>query len=145
MLVSTAALLLQVGVVGSAVPEPLPDPRLLRGARGAQVRFESVRRMLLPRDRSYDGGSRVCDARIGRFCYWYDSSESTVVPEPARIVDARAKLLVVLDSAATAQPSEPWIAGQRVRYLIEAGRLEDAAAAARACRAQRWWCSSLEG
>ena len=145
MFLSTATLLLQIGVVGSAVSEPPPDPRVLRGARGAQIRFESVRRMLLPRDRSYDGGSRTCDARIGRFCYWYDSTEDKVVPEPPRIGDARAKLLAVLDSAAAVDPKEPWVAGQRVRYFIEAGRFEDAAVAARACRAERWWCASLEG
>ena len=38
-----------------------------------------------------------------------------------------------------------WIAGQRVRYLLEAGDEDGAVAAARACRAERWWCAALEG
>jgi len=42
-------------------------------------------------------------------------------------------------------PGDDWLAGQRVRYLVEAGRPADALAAARACRAERWWCEALEG
>jgi hypothetical protein len=35
--------------------------------------------------------------------------------------------------------------GQQVRYLIEAGRTDDAEAAAQACRAEPWWCAALQG
>ena len=102
MLVSTAALLLQL-----AAPVAAQDARLLRAARTAQMRFESTRRMLLPRDWSgaYSSGGR-CDARIGRFCYWYDSTESPPITEPREIADARAKLIAVLDTAAVREPGD---------------------------------------
>ena len=139
MLLSTAGVLLQL--LASASPQ---DARLLRDARTAQVRFESVRRMHLPRD--WHGGSGgACDARIGRYCYWYDSTETPPVPEPPRITEARDRLLSILDSSAARNPGDAWIAGQRTRYLIEAGRADEAAAVARACDAERWWCSALEG
>jgi hypothetical protein len=51
----------------------------------------------------------------------------------------------VLDSAAAALPGDEWLAGQRVRYLVEAGRAGEALAAAGFCRAVRWWCAALEG
>lgn len=139
MLLSTTALLLQL----LAAPAP-QDPRMLRDARAAQVRFEGLRRMHLPRDRSGSPGS-ACDARIGRFCYWYDSTEAPVVPEPRRISEARSSLLAFLDSASARNPSDGWLAGQRIRYLIEAGRSDAAVVAARACQAERWWCAALEG
>ena len=141
MLVSTAALLLQL-----TAPAASQDARLLRDARTAQVRFEATRRMHLPRDWSgaFSSSGR-CDARIGRYCYWYDSTESPALPEPTEIAVARAKLIAFLDSAAARQPEDGWVAGQRTRYLIEARRIEDAASAARECRAERWWCAALEG
>ena len=127
-------------------PASQTHERLLRDARSAQARFESFRRMRLPRDWSRGpGGSGACDTRIGRYCYWYDSTESPPVAEPSEIGDARAKLLAVLDSAAARSPEDAWLVGQRTRYLIEAGRPDDAATAARDCRAERWWCAALEG
>ena len=100
MLLSAAALLLQL-----AAPAAAQDARLLRDARSAQVRFEMTRRINLPRDWSgaFSSGGR-CDARIGRFCYWYDSTESPAVPEPKEIASARARLLDFLDSVATREP-----------------------------------------
>lgn len=139
MLLSAAPLLLQL----LATPAP-QDQRLLRDARAAQVRFESLRRTHLPRERHGGSGGR-CDAYIGRYCYWYDSIVTPPVPEPVRISEARGKLLAVLDSASVSNPDDGWLAGQRTRYLIEGGRLDEAVAAARACRAERWWCAALEG
>src|SRR6185503_17021854 len=86
-----------------------------------------------------------CDARIGRYCYWYDSTETPVVPEPREIGAARETLLAALDSAAARSPTAGWIAGQRTRYLLEAGRFGEAVDAARRCGAERWWCAALEG
>src|SRR5688500_5137559 len=114
------------------------DGRLLRDARRAQVRFETVRRAHLPRDRS-GGSPGRCDAQIGRYCYWYDSTRLTAVPEPRQITEARSALIGQLDSAAARNPADAWIAGQRVRYLIEGGRFQDAVSAARGCRADDWW------
>lgn len=120
------------------------DGRLLRDARKAQVRFETTRRAHLPRERS-GGSPGRCDAQIGRYCYWYDSTRPPVVPEPRQITDARAVLLGRLDSVARLSPADGWTAGQRVRYLIEGARFEDAVTAARSCEAERWWCAALEG
>ena len=143
MMLGSTALLLQL--LAATAPQ---DAKLLRDARAAQARFEQVRRMHLPRDRWGAGGAGGrCDAQIGRYCYWYGSTESPdePVPEPREIVDARNALIHFLDSAAVDHPSEGWLAGQRVRYLIEGGHPDDAADAALDCRAERWWCTALTG
>lgn len=142
MLLATLGLLAQMAVVPAA--EARADERAARDARSAQLRFERVRRSNLPR-KPYDGGGSRCDARIGRFCYWYDSTETDAEPEPDRIMRARLALLAVLDSVAERAPEDPWIAGQRVRYYVEAGRLDSALGVARSCRAADWWCASLAG
>lgn len=143
MLLSASALLLQL--LAPAPSQAQNEARTLRLARIEQQRFESLRRMRLPVEWNGASNSGRCDARIGRFCYWYDSTESRPVPEPRSIAEARAKLLAVLDSAAARSPADGWIAGQRVRYLMEAGRFDDAVAAARGCAAERWWCAALGG
>lgn len=62
------------------------------------------------------------------------------------MVERRLELIRTLDSVAFRLPGDGWIAGQRVRYKVEAGDLEGAAAAAAACRSpERWWCHALEG
>ncbi|MCZ6601411.1 MAG: hypothetical protein O6952_00230, partial [Planctomycetota bacterium] len=49
-------------------------------------------------------------------------------------------------AAAEQIPADDWILGQRIRYLGEAGRWEDAVRVARACGgAASSWCSVLEG
>src|SRR6266545_4338972 len=65
--------------------------------------------------------------------------------EPRRIGEARDRVVHQLDSAAALLPGDEWIAGQRVRYIVEAGRTADAIAAAHACRAAAWWCEALAG
>jgi len=122
---------------------PAAPARTLREARDAQAHFERVRRMNLPMERG--GSAGRCDRRIGRFCYWYDSSDAAAPPEPHRIVAARDRLLETLAAAARAHPADAWIAGQRVRYLLEASRGPEAQHAARACRAESWWCAALLG
>jgi hypothetical protein len=120
-----------------------PDSQAVRRAAGrAQAAFESYRRWHLPY-RSDRSGAR-CDVRIGRFCYW-DDGDTATVPEPRTVRDARARLLAALDSAAALFPGDDWIAGQRLRYLVEDGRREEALAAARGCRATGWWCAALTG
>jgi hypothetical protein len=123
--------------------------RTLRRARDAQADFEGTRRFNLPTAFGHADGA--CDARVGRFCYWSEGGDrSTHAPppppsEPERIRRARERLLHTLDSVAALLPGDPWIAGQRVRYLVEGGRSADALAAARACRADVWWCEALAG
>lgn len=116
----------------------------LKHARSAQERFESTRRAHLPRERAGHLG-RSCDAVIGRFCYWYDSTETVRAPEPPRIVSARRSLLSLLDSLARQHPGNDWIAGQRVRYSMEDGDTTAARHAANECGATPWWCAALSG
>src|SRR5579871_283184 len=113
-----------------------------RSARHAQEDFERARRNLSPED-PYPRHS--CDVVVGRFCYWSDIDEPDPPPEPKGIGKARAKLLTVLDRASSALSGDPWVVGQRVRYLVEAGQTELAVEAARACRAAPWWCEALAG
>jgi hypothetical protein len=117
--------------------------RLARSMHDAQRDFEWHRRMNLPWTGGGSGGS--CDAHIGRFCYWHGTTPDTAPPEPATIARARDRLIARLDSAAARLPGDGWIAGQRVRYLLEARRADDALRAAQACRAADWWCDALQG
>jgi hypothetical protein len=112
--------------------------------RSAQASFELFRRARLPRGESHGGGD--CDVRIGRFCYWRgEDDDQEPPPEAPAIVDRRNSLIHLLDSAASLLPGDEWIAGQRVRYLVEAGRTDDALSAAGQCRADAWWCAALGG
>jgi hypothetical protein len=52
-------------------------------------------------------------------------------------------LIQLLERTARAAPGEGWIVGQWIRYLVEAGRPEEARAAAGSCAAERWWCLAL--
>ncbi|HEV2147237.1 MAG TPA: hypothetical protein VGR37_07525, partial [Longimicrobiaceae bacterium] len=92
-------------------------------------------------------GPDRCDERIGRFCLWHgdDSGPEWVPPPEADAVrEGRDVLIARLGEASTLYPGDEWVAGQRVRYLVEAGRTDEAAAAARECRGG-WWCTALEG
>lgn len=122
----------------AAAPE---DPRQF-GQR-EQAKFETFRRANLPYSRS--NAPNACQERVGRFCYWYDEDAEPAPPEPGAVSAARGRLIEVLDSLGRAYPKDTWIAGQRVRYLDEAGRGTDALAAARECDAFGWWCDALEG
>jgi hypothetical protein len=110
-------------------------------ARDAVRDFERSRARLLP---DYPGGSADgrCDVPIGRLCYWDNNDDAPVPPEPPAALRARTALLARLDSAA-ADSADDWIAGQRVRYLLEIGRAADARQAAAACRGTPWWCQAL--
>lgn len=110
----------------------------------AQSDFELYRRQSLP-IRAVDAEQHICDARIGRFCQW-NSIDDTIPPaEPRGIRKARAALLKSLENLATRAPHDGWIAGQRVRYLLEAGNDSAAVAVARSCSAEEWWCAALLG
>lgn len=118
----------------------------VRAARREQSRFEGIRRSNLPW--AWGGGGGECDERIGRFCLTRGDSDDDDwrPPEEAEVVvSARDRLIGRLEEAAAIAPADGWVAGQRVRYLVEAGRAREAAAAARDCRADRWWCLALEG
>jgi hypothetical protein len=119
------------------------DPRSV-GQR-EQLRFETFRRANLPAYRGRTPGRNQCQEQVGRFCYWYDEDGPAPAPEHPRIGEARVRLIAVLDSLGRANPADNWIAGQRVRYLNEAGRHDEALEVARTCEAYGWWCQALEG
>src|SRR5437016_4945882 len=127
----------QLAPWGRATAAQLPDSQhILRSARAAQADFESIRRHNLPKEPGHGGAD--CDVQIGRFCYWYDDAAEPQRPPPLEseaITRARDRLLATLDTAALALPGDEWLAGQRVRYLLQSGRSVDALLAARACRA----------
>jgi hypothetical protein len=122
-----------------------PDSQhVLDDTRSAQRRFERVRRQHLPSTPGGVGSS--CDERVGRFCFWHDEDPPwEPAPEDPRITQARERLLHELDSAAGHLPADEWVAGQRVRYLVEAQRWDGALQVARGCRAAPWRCGLLEG
>lgn len=126
--------------------DPRPDSAAVRDrARTLQTRFERRRVRLLPR--SLSGGSHRCDEIIGRLCIWDDGDEGwRPQEEPAEIGAARTALLAELDSLGALIPGDHWIFGQRVRYLVEAGRLDDAEGLARRCGLPgRWRCDAYLG
>jgi tetratricopeptide (TPR) repeat protein len=137
------AALAQVMDVRPATP-PVAAPST-DAVRAHQEAFESFRRQRLPPWNSRRVSSDSCDERIGRFCYWYDENEPDPPAEPAAITVARDKFIAILDSAASASPNDRWLSGQRVRYLVEAGRNDQAVTAARQCTAHEWWCAGIEG
>ena len=116
---------------------------LLKAARRAQQTFEATRRANLPVQPAF--ASDRCDERIGRMCYWYEGGLDTAPEEPPRIREARVRLLATLADASVALPGDEWIAGQRVRYLIEHQAFDAAVHVATACRATTWWCEALGG
>jgi hypothetical protein len=113
-----------------------------KNATRMQTWFERVRRANLPV--KFSGGAYPCDARVGRFCQWNDR-EDKAPKEPKPIREARDQLLRALDSAAQRAPADDWIAGQRIRYLVEAGRNSDAVKVAESCAGTKWWCDALKG
>ncbi|HEY4219451.1 MAG TPA: hypothetical protein VGM67_20045 [Gemmatimonadaceae bacterium] len=119
---------------------------IVRAARNAQSGFESFRRNRLPSTSAGSGGG-VCDMRIGRYCYWRgDEDEETPPVESPDIRQRRNELIRVLDGAAQLLPGDAWVAGQRVRYLVEADSIDAALRAANAeCRGPASWCNALAG
>src|ERR1700737_1561736 len=114
---------------------------VLRWAQHAQWEFERRRRFGLPS--IYTNQSAPCD-RIGRFCLRHRGVAFEPIPnEP--LDESRENLRRVLDSAARLLPGDDWIAGQRVRYRVDAGDGTAAVQAARSCRGTNWWCAALEG
>jgi hypothetical protein len=110
--------------------------------RRAQRDFERLREANAPTLR-FDLPAH-CDLRFAAYCHYFGAPDEESPPEPASTDRARADLLESLEDGARLLPGDPWIAGQRVRYLVEHGRPSAAAAAARECRAERWWCAALE-
>jgi len=130
------------GPDADAAPRDSADVR--RDAEEAQAEFERERVARLPW--TWGTASGECDEVVGRFCYWHDAGGSWEPPPPDPGIEAaRGALFERLAEAAHALPGDGWIAGQRVRYLVEAGREAQAAEAARSSRADPAWRLALEG
>ena len=129
----------------SAIQSSPDSAAIHERARRLQSRFESNRLRYLPR--TLGGGHPDCDEVIGRLCIWDDGDDGwTPRPEPEKIVALRTELLAALDSLAREIPGDHWVFGQRIRYLVEAGRLEDAASLADRCGLpDRWRCDAYLG
>lgn len=127
-----------------ALPNPADFDRTTPEGRGrlAQYRFEEIRRRNLPVLRA--GKPAQCDEQVGRFCYWYDE-RAGLVPDLPPVVAARDSLLATLEQLARDEPDNRWIIGQRVRYLAEAGRLDEALGVATRCRLTTWFCDAAVG
>ncbi|MDX1396261.1 MAG: hypothetical protein R3195_17910, partial [Gemmatimonadota bacterium] len=137
-----ASIVLGVGVGATEAQEVAVVVR----AREAQRDFEAVRRRHYVRDVMSDDR---CDEHVGRFCLNHDGDDGwTPSPEDPRVAEERRRLLAALDDAAAARPDDPWIVGQRVKYLLEADRPGDALEAVHpdvACGGAPWWCTALRG
>jgi hypothetical protein len=122
--------------------------RALRVAHRAQGDFESLRRQLLPHAEMV--AANGCSAIVGRYCF-LEQVSSSAPQEAPQVVAGRAQLLTTLDSLGRTIPGDRWILGQRVRYLVEAGRAHDADSLGVACaatamdRATKSWCFALVG
>jgi hypothetical protein len=135
--------------LGSAAPLPAqemePDSATMVGElRQMQAGFEEFRRSRIPAPLRPQLGH--CDERIGRICIWFGGEdEANFPPEPPETQRARGELIGQL-AEANRQIRDPWVVGQLVHYLVEAGNLRAAEQVARDCDlAEGWWCSALLG
>lgn len=147
-------ILISLAVVPPASGAVVADSvQLLREARDAQSRFERLRVRHAPQ--SWWSGTGPCDERVGRFCLRFGQEGSereevdrpswTPPPETEAVTQAREELLATLHRVGEGIPGDPWVAGQRISYLAEADRWEQALEVARSCEASGWWCQGLEG
>jgi hypothetical protein len=123
---------------------PLAVSTSIEELRAAQEGFETFRRRNARAFELRTGPDR-CDERVGRFCYWYDEDSPKPPPEADRVIEARDRLIGQIDSVARLYPNDRWLSGQRVRYLTDAERYDDAVKAAQTCTAGGWWCPALQG
>jgi hypothetical protein len=117
--------------------------RLLSEARSAQARFERIRRAYSPA--ADDAGGEACELEIGRMCYWNENGKEKAPPEYRTITQARIALIARLGYLNTLSPHDGWIAGEHVRYMVQAGDDSGAVSAARLCTPRGWYCGVLLG
>ena len=156
---SIVAMLVGVGVTDDASAQrPVFPPQaraqqpqqdsatVLDQAQDAQRRFERVRVRHLPWQ--WGSGSGPCDERVGRMCWRHDDPEDNwVKPEdPEPLVRARDDLIQSLAHFARLIPGDRWILAQRVWYLGEADRWDDAITLTTECAGNdARWCAALRG
>lgn len=123
---------------------PVAVTTSIEALRAAQEGFETYRRRNAPVFSVRSGPDR-CDERVGRFCYWYEEDSPEPPTESERITEARNRLIEQIDSIGRLWPNDRWVSGQRVRYLADAKRYDEAVRAAQACTSREWWCNALRG
>jgi hypothetical protein len=131
-----------------AQASPADSSRTLRDARRAQQDFERFRHTRIPAQRPEPGRGARCDEPVGRLCLIHGDGSSERPPvgaAPRPVQEAMDNLLAGLEEAAATVPGDDWIAGQRVRYLLESGDVIGAVRVAEACQGTRWWCDALRG
>lgn len=128
------------------VQAPADSADLRSEARRAQRRFERTRVHYSDWNFGVSGGMR-CDDRVGRLCLRHGRGSTWEPPEEAEEVrEARHELLDELARIGREIPGDDWVLGQRIKYLGEADRWEEAEGLARRCGgASEWWCRALLG
>ncbi len=112
-------------------------------ARKAQADFERARLESL--GFSSGGATSEPDVQFGSIFYWNNNNDVPPRPERPEIGAARRRLLEALHAAGQSVPSDDWVAGQRVKYAVEAKDMAAANAAITECKGTPWWCSTLTG
>ncbi len=112
-------------------------------ARQAQAQFERARHEGL--GFSSGGATSEPDVQFGSIFYWNNNNDVPPRPERPEIGVARRRLLQSLREAALVAPTDDWVAGQRVKYSIEAKDFAGASAVVSECKATAWWCAALTG
>lgn len=143
-LAALAAAALLAAAPRPAASQPADSSAVVDDLRGRVRDFARHRRLRFPPTGT--SGPGECDERVGRYCLFHDDGGEGWEPrdEHPDVGPRRRRLLDGLARAARRLPGDGWIAGQRVRYLVQDGRPGEAAAAARRCRAEPWWCRALE-
>jgi hypothetical protein len=123
----------------------VPDSsQLHERARKAQREFEFFHRDHLPHTAYLPQGR--CDEYVGRLCLTGSDLSWNPSPEASTIVEAREVLLAKLAEVNETLPGDHWVFGQRIRYMGDMGRWEEAMAIAEECQHPRpWWCQALQG
>jgi hypothetical protein len=104
-----------------------------RAARSAAYRYERL--LVTSSPQTFGGGfGDRCDERVGRFCFWHSTPGTPrppIEPDPPEVVEARDAAIHAFRRWFALAPGEERAVGPLVRYLIEADRADEAAAAAR--------------
>ena len=118
--------------------------RILSAGHAAQSSFERSRREMLPR--LGDDDAHPCETVVGRMCHWQEEADDDDPPaEPRAITRLRRELIGTLAHLNAVSPGDNWIAGERIRYMIEDGEDSAAVNLARSCSPPRWYCNVLRG
>lgn len=141
---ATSPLEFSLPTVESETQERPDSSDLRKEARDAQRRFERRRSRLAPQ--TWGGSFGDCDEQVGRFCLRFTEGTWKPQPDVPEVVEERDRLLEILYRVSEAIPGDPWVRGQLLWYLVEAGRPEEGRAVAAQCPVDTgWWCPAFRG